>query len=131
MFTCDQFILFLAIVHIFAYACIAIHDKKRYKAEMDFYTAGDDWLYDDPEEYQEDIDYELLEKKRAADLEVYNCDTLIAMYEDLYRTVNHELEYSRKESNVIKYKRQLATIESKITSLQTKREKAYFIAYEM
>lgn len=130
MFTTDQFILFLAIVHIFAYACIAIHDKKKYKSEMEEYTAGaDDWTLEDFEEI--DTDPELIEKKRAAELEIYNCDTLIAMYEDLYRTVNNELTDSLKPSNVIKYKRQLATIENKIASLQTKREKAYFIAYEM
>ena len=130
MFTCDQFILFLAICHIFAYICIVVHDKKKYKAEMDAYNAGaDDWTLEDIEEI--DMDPELLEKKRAAELEIYNCDTLIAMYEDLYRTVNNELTDSLKPSNVIKYKRQLATIENKIASLQTKREKAYFIAYEI
>lgn len=129
MFTCDQFILFLAICHIFAYACIRIHDKKKYQAEIETETENDFWTLEDLEEIE--MDPELIEKKRAAELEIYNCDTLIAMYEDLYRTVNNELTDSLKPSNVIKYKRQLATIENKIASLQTKREKAYYIAYDI
>lgn len=127
MFTCDQFILFLAICHIFAYVCIVIHDKKKYRAEMEAMEAGDDWTLEDFDEMEDDP--ELIEKRRAAEMEIYNCDTLIAMYEDLYRTVNNELTDSLKPSNVIKYKRQLATIENKIASLQMKREKAFFTAY--
>lgn len=122
----DQLVIFLAVCHIFAYVCIRIHDKKKYQAEIEAMEAGDDWTLEDLEEIE--TDPELIEKKRAAELEVYNCDTLISMYEDLYRTVNNELTDSLKPSNVIKYKRQLATIENKIASLQMKREKAFYVA---
>jgi len=129
MFTCDQFILFLALWHAFAIICVVIHDKKKKRAEIESYENYNEWTYEEYEEYEEDP--EIIEKRRAAEMEIYNCDTLIAMYEDLYKTVNNELTDSLKPSNVIKYKRQLATIENKIASLQTKREKAFYTAYEM